>query len=366
MNMMEKKTKVTFVIPGRGTYPVGGFKVVYEYANRLSDLGLDITVVHTAWLYKSHSFVIGIGRYIYCLLFYKFYKKWFTLKPAVKNKWVLVPIEFFIPNADFIIATSWETAENVVEYSSKKGKKIYLIQGNESQFILATKKGWQQRVLNTWSFPMQKIVISSWLQQEVEETGNTAVKIFNGLDFNEFYIQNPIENRNSPIVIMLYHNSPAKGCEEGLLALKILKKNVLDLKVIMFGVPDKPKGLEDWMEYHKMPSRENLNKLYNRSTIFLSPSHSEGWGLPAAEAMQCGCAVAVTNIGGFKDFVKNNDTGLCFDVHNVNDIVEKLSTLISNNELRIQIAKKGNLFIKQFNWEKSVDKMCDFLKTIEL
>ncbi len=38
--------KVTFVLPMYLTSPSGGFKVVYEYANRLAALGHQIAIVH--------------------------------------------------------------------------------------------------------------------------------------------------------------------------------------------------------------------------------------------------------------------------------------------------------------------------------
>lgn len=362
--MTEKKIRVTFILPGRGSYPVGGFRVVYEYANRLSKRGLDVSIVHTAWLYKSHSFFIGIGRYIYCLLFYRFYKKWFTLSSDVNDKWVFIPKSLFIPDAEFIVATSWETAENVIEYPESKGKKLYLIQGNESEFAFAKENGLQQRVLDTWNFDMQKIVIGSWLQEKVRESGNNAEVIFNGLNFEDFSLENEIEKRNPNTVMMLFHESYAKGCEEGLKVLRGIRSNNENLKVILFGVPQKPDYLEDWIEYHRMPSRSELKSMYNRSSIFLSPSHSEGWGLPVAEAMQCGCAVLTSDIGGFMDFVIDQDTGLCFKVQDIDDMSEKLLLLMNNKELRLKLARNGNLFIRRFNWELSADNMVKFLKKI--
>ncbi|WDF54713.1 glycosyltransferase family 4 protein [Mucilaginibacter sp. KACC 22063] len=359
--MTTKKTSLTFILPGRGTYPVGGFRIVYEYANRLTATGMDITIVHVAWLYKSHSFIIGLGRYLYCLLFYRFYKKWFNLDSKVKNKWVFIPKSYLIPNADFVVATAWETAEHVIEYPDKKGKKIYFIQGNESELLLAIKKGWQQRVKNTWNFPMHKIAISSWLKEIVSTADNPAKKIFNGLNFDEFYINNPIETREPASVMMLYHTSPAKGCTEALEAINILKKSDINLKVKMFGVPQRPENLAEWIEYYQQPERETLRKLYNEVAIFLSPSHSEGWGLPVAESMLCGCAVITTNIGGFKDFVIDGNTGLNFKREDVNDMVQKIKLLIHNNDTRIKIAQNGNSFIKQFSWDRAISDMKELL-----
>jgi hypothetical protein len=44
---------VHFVLPTDGTVPVGGYKVVYEYANGLVRRGHDVTVTHTFYLQPS-------------------------------------------------------------------------------------------------------------------------------------------------------------------------------------------------------------------------------------------------------------------------------------------------------------------------
>lgn len=348
---------ITFILPGRGIKPVGGFKIIYEYANRLSALGMRITLVHTAWLYKSHGLASGVGRYLYCALFYWLYKKWFTLYPAVKSTWVLTPSAPFITDADFIFASSWETAEHVADLPLEKGIKMYLVQADESEYQLAKDNGWEKRVLKTWSLPLQKIAVSSWLQQKIEQKGSSAYRVFNGLDFENFTIKVPVESRIEPVVMMLYHASTVKGWKEGLAALRLVHEEIPRLRVILFGVPRRPKILESWITYHQLPATEQLVELYNRSSIFLSPSHSEGWGLTVSEAMQCGCAVVTSDIGGFKDFVYDRVTGLVFAVKNVSQIVSHLLELIANPELRITLAQNGNSLIQQFTWERAVRHM---------
>ena len=37
---------ITFLMPGKGSIPVGGFKVVFEYANRLQKDGYDVHIVY--------------------------------------------------------------------------------------------------------------------------------------------------------------------------------------------------------------------------------------------------------------------------------------------------------------------------------
>jgi glycosyltransferase involved in cell wall biosynthesis len=345
--------------------PVGGFRVVYEYANRLSALGFDINLVHTAWLYKTNSFLEGVLRYLYCLFFYRSHKQWLPLDKAIKNKWIFAPIPLLIPDADFIIATSWETSEYVARFQPRKGKKLYIIQADESEFTYVIKKGQESRVVDSWSLPLHKIAICSWLQSRVSSPGNPASLVFNGLSFEEFFIEKAPETRTEHVIMMLYHFSPHKGCAEGLAALRLVKQKVPDLKFIMFGIPPAPAALEDWIEYYQLPARDKLRELYNRTNIFVSPSHSEGWGLPVAEAMQCGCAVVTTDIGGFKDFVKDEVTGLCFKVGDIEEMAMKIEQLIFNNDRRVELAKSGNAYIQQFTWERAVTDITKLLKTMD-
>src|SRR5712672_2573131 len=44
---------VTFLLPGGGSEPVGGFKVAYEYANGLAERGWKVRVVHPCILTSS-------------------------------------------------------------------------------------------------------------------------------------------------------------------------------------------------------------------------------------------------------------------------------------------------------------------------
>ncbi len=362
---MKGNSRITFLVPGRGTRPVGGFRVVYEYANRLSEQGYEVTIAHIAWLYKTNPMLAGIGRYFYCLFFYRLYKPWFPLHKSVRNRWFIAPLNGLIPDGEFVIATSWETSEYVAALPESKGKKVYLVQGDESQFTYVAEKGQVQRVLDTWRLPLHKIAISTWLQQRIAtEVGGKSEVIFNGLNFDEFYKTTPPTERDASTVMMLYHLSPNKGCAEGLAALRLLKEEVKDLKAILFGMPAKPEGLEDWIEYYQTPSRETLRGLYNRAAIFLCPSHSEGWGLTVSEAMQCGCAVVTSDIGGFKDFVHENVNGLCFKVRDINAMASALQQLVLDKALRVQLAEQGYSDIQHFTWKRAVDKFTNLLKTI--
>jgi len=47
--------KITFVMPGYSLKPVGGIKVVYDYANQLASRGHEVTVLHSHRLHVCRT-----------------------------------------------------------------------------------------------------------------------------------------------------------------------------------------------------------------------------------------------------------------------------------------------------------------------
>lgn len=351
--------KVTFVLPGAGYKPVGGFKVVYEYANRLTERGHRVFVIHTAnpWVESSSSEKIrNFGKFTAFALganggFKP--KNWFKVAPKVDMRWVPTLAERYIPDSDAIIATSWQTAECVARYGNSKGKQFNLIQHQESIFDGVD----AERVMETWKLPPHKIVIAKWLSDIASEMGETSTYIPNGLDFEAFGLDTPIENRDAFRLMMMYHEFSWKGSSEGIEAMRIAQKECLGLKVDLFGVAPKPQNLPEWVNYHQMPGQSKLRELYNKAAIFISPSWAEGWGLPPAEAMQCGAVVCATDVGGHREFCIDGETALMSPAKDSAALAENIMRILKDRDLRVRIALQGNANIQQFTWEKAVDSL---------
>lgn len=354
--------KITFILPGLSTEPIGGYKIVFEYANRLSKLGYEITIYFPLiQTLKKRSILkkFKIWKKYYLEGYYKKKYKiyWFDINEEVNLKVIPTLNEKYILEGDIIFATARETSKYVNLYSENKGKKYYLIQGYENWGCS------DKELLETWKYPLKKIVISKWLGKVAEKIGADYTLIYNGLNFEKFKIINEIEKRIPKTVLMLYHKEKIKGFEYGLEALKNLKKTDNNIKVRCFGVYKRPEILPEWIEYYYQPSQEKLNELYNNSSIFIGTSLGEGWGLTIAEAMQCGCAVICTNVNGYNEMAFNYDTALLCNKEDSRDIEKKVIELFENDELRKKIAKNGNKFIQRFTWKNSIDKM---IKVIEV
>ena len=359
---MKHPLRFHFILPFSGRKPVGGFKVVYEYANELVRRGHEVQITHAAGLYlgvNSNDRVwINLAKFlIFSLLRNYRPDRWFTLEPAVKTRLRPSLHPIFMPVADYVIATSWETVEWISGYSGKKGEPVYLIQHLEDWHAP------KARVLGTWRAIHKKIVISRWLGAIAEELGETSSYIPNGLDFNRFGMDVKPEDRNSASVLMLHHDQAFKGTDYGLKALERARKVMPELRVTCFGAQEPtPHSLPDWVHFELRPTPSRLRELYNQHAIFISPSLSEGWALPPAEAMQCGCATVLTEIGGH-EYARDGITSLLCPIQTPDVMARKVLELIEDPEKRVKLARNGHKEIAQYTWPLATDRFLEAIAT---
>lgn len=350
--------RIAFILPGHGTRPAGGFKVVYEYANGLVKRGHAVTVIHTPYQKTGECsptallrrFLVYAGRSLGMGGGYR-PDGWFDVDPRVILKWVPVPSGRWITDADAVVATSWETSEWTCRYGCSKGRKFYLLQHDERVFDA----DYSMRVADSWRFPMHKIVVARWLKELMYDIGQPCDHVPNGIDFHAFNLDSPIHNRDHLRLMMLHHTAGWKGSADGLRALAIAHETFPHLKATVYGVGRRPADLPTWMEYHQQPCQSDLRFLYNDCAIFISPSHSEGWGLPGAEAMACGAALVSTDNGGVRDYAEHEKTALLSPPKDPEALARNVMRLIRDDALRISLAEEGHLHIQQFTWSRAVD-----------
>lgn len=367
--MSEKKT-IVWLLPGIDTMPTGGYKVVYEYANRFVADGYDVFIVYPQFLKFSRYKNIFLSFLKRCknLLRYSCNKikrircapNWFQLDSRIHCEYVFRfgnSRTLKIHGARFVataLATSFELAGT--RWIEDKDK-FYFIQDFENWNGITS-----ERVYDSYRLPLKKITIAPWLAKEVERTGCTAALVENGFDFDYFKMTNPIETRPACEVAMLYHRDERKRCVDAIAALKIVKEKIPCLHVTMFGTPEHP-DVPEWFTYFQRPDRGTHNAIYNNASIFVAASRAEGFALPPCEAFICGCALCCTDIGGFGVYAVEGKTALTCPVCDYQKLAENIIKLIENNELRIELAKNGSEFIRQFTWERAYGK---FKREIEV
>jgi L-malate glycosyltransferase len=347
---------VSFLLPGYPWEPVGGFRVVYEYANQLVERGHGVTVVHPRRLRNwtpapppgvRKKLLVRAAKLAGTVVHPR--PSWQYVDPRVKLKYVREPTPCLFDGADAVVATSWPTAEALAEMCPSAAP-YYLIQHYEVW------QGPADRVDATWRAPFTKLVIARWLWDKGVELGvpeAEMVHLPNAIEHGKFRLHKPIESR-APRVAMLYSELEWKGGPDGVRALELTRLQVPDFRAVLFGVAPRPRGLPAWIEYEQKPAQERLvEDIYNGSAIYLCPSWAEGWHLPPAEAMACGCALVSTDIGGVRDYATHGDNALLAPVGDAEALRSHLVRLLRSSAQREAMARRGAARIQRFTWDRS-------------
>ncbi len=363
------KETIVFILPFRDEAPVGGYKIVYGYADRLAREGHDVHLVYPH--IKPEAFarvrnpLLRLKMRLGFLYRYRIRKQlrlgsWYQFSGPVSREYVFTigaGLSRRYPDSTKFVATAVETSCWLAAMKcAGRENGYYFIQDFEN---------WKHDdgyVIASFRLPLRKAVISGWLRDKVMEAGEEAVVIPNAIDPDYFILSNGIESRSRYEVSLLYHTDERKRTEDILAALGIVKEAVPLLHVTAFGVEPRPEGLPDWYDYYQRPDRQTHNKIYNTAAVFVAASRAEGWGLTVCEAMQCGCAIACTDAGGFREFCEDGRTALMSAPLDVAALAGNIRRLIEDDALRIRLARAGKDTIENFTWDSSFAKMKEFLE----
>lgn len=222
------------------------------------------------------------------------------------------------------------------------------------------------------------IASCKWTQDKYCEMGIDPTRVhlsFYGTDTSEFAIG---ENKstvireelniqeNTPLIGMVAYLYPPKnylgqkvglkGHEDFIEAVSILKKEIPNIKALIVG---KEWGGGTGYENHIkriaketcgdsiifMGFRTDIPEIYRNLDVAVHPSLSENLG-GAVESMLIGVPTITTNIGGFTDIVKNNETGWLVNPQKPIELAEKLRWVLMNKDESRKIALNGHEYVK--------------------
>ena len=69
------------------------------------------------------------------------------------------------------------------------------------------------------------------------------------------------------------------------------------------------------------------------------------------EAQAAGCPLIASRVGGIPEYVQSNNTGLLFEVENIDQLHRNMIYLYKNKAKRKFIIKNGKKFVRKFDWE---------------
>ena len=119
-------------------------------------------------------------------------------------------------------------------------------------------------------------------------------------------------------------------------------------------------GLEDRVHFPGFVPEPVLPALYSGAVAVAMPAFSEGFGLPAAEAIACGTPVIATEGGAVSEVVGR--AGLFFDPRNPDDIAEVIAKIAGDPALLAHLKMECLPRAAELSWSHSASAMMDLLE----
>ncbi|MBI2060048.1 MAG: glycosyltransferase family 4 protein [Nitrospirae bacterium] len=107
-------------------------------------------------------------------------------------------------------------------------------------------------------------------------------------------------------------------------------------------------------------SREELVRLYSEAATFVYPSSHEGFGLPLAEAMACGCPVVSTRRTSIPEVV--GEAGILLDEMSSATLSAAILRLLRDPGLRSDLVGRGLERARAFSWDRAARLTLDVLE----
>ncbi|HEY4255016.1 MAG TPA: glycosyltransferase family 1 protein [Chlamydiales bacterium] len=118
-------------------------------------------------------------------------------------------------------------------------------------------------------------------------------------------------------------------------------------------------GKVHWLS--KVPN-EDLSALYQSAEGFIFPSYYEGFGLPALEAMSCGCPVIASSTASLPEVC--GSAALYIDPHNPREITAAMQQLADNHALKQRLIEQGYKNLGRFDWTSTVAQHIELFEKI--
>jgi glycosyltransferase involved in cell wall biosynthesis len=348
--------RITFVLPEVSMS--GGIKVPAIYGQFLASRGHKICFISPA------QKKIPLRRKIKSLLLWKGWPQDADKRPShldgldldhrVLDHWRPI-IDSDVPDGDIVIATWWETAEWVHILDQNKGAKVYFIQGHEVFPGLPI-----ERCQATYRLPMHKIVVSQWLQAIMQaQYGDDVVDIVpNSVDRTQFF-SSPRKKQLVPTIGFMYSTSPHKGLDTLLAAIGIVRQKIPNIRLICFGSqsPTPSLSLPLKSEFFLCPQQHHIRDLYSQCDVWVSTSRSEGFNLPAIEAMACRTPVVSTRTGWPEEVIRNGFNGALTQIDGVDEISSSIEQILLLNDNQWEVMSQHAYETSLIgSWEDSAQK----------
>jgi len=319
--LLHEEYDMLFILPAMETY--GGVIVVIDIVNELIRMNIKANIV----CFRKAQKNVEISKYF---------------KPLI------IPedeIEKRIPKSKIYIATHYRTSFAVFAATHKhRAKALYLIQDDERMF-----ENEDITLVNaSYTLIPNHVYVAQWLQEKIGINAKYKKIINNGIYRDLFYPGSlPAVDKHLLHIAMMTRKDIKRGFHEGMTVINrlLVEKTSLGDRLYFhfFGNRDvlSHELNSDNYTNHGVVTRVEVANILKKSDILIDPSHFQGFGLTALEAMSSGCAVLLPDKGGASDFATHFDNAILFRSGDIEHLYEMFSLLAECASLRVKLQERA-------------------------
>lgn len=177
-----------------------------------------------------------------------------------------------------------------------------------------------------------------------------------------------------PRVVVVGRLVPYKRVDLVVEAMALLRHHCPDLELLVIGRgPEHERldaqarvlGIADRVHLvGHLPSHIDVLREVAASTVFVSASEIEGFGIVVVEASALGCPIVVSDIGVFREVTSEGTGGLLFRTGDAEHLAEQIERLVDDPDLRAASAAAGRAHAARYRWSEIAQQTAQTLQDV--
>lgn len=221
--------------------------------------------------------------------------------------------------------------------------------------------------------------LSNWIKEDMD-MGNLNIQvIYNPIDYhswNKEKHESYVSHKREYEVLYVGTIVPAKGINELVDAIDILRRNRQDIRLTLvgkWGLSGKKlyetsltNDTKAWLTVLQQVPREDLSNYFKKSSIVCFPAWWENFPMVCLEAMASGAIILASSSGGMSEIIEDEVDGFLVEPKDPVKLADKIEYILSLPEdKKLQIRIKAQEKIKHtFDMKVVLPKMLQFYEKV--
>jgi glycosyltransferase involved in cell wall biosynthesis len=285
---------------------------------------------------------------------------------VISTSYIYSPVAAFLRDKFPTVLTVYGIGAKEIKYNVRYYKHAH--QFISALFAIINEKYVLSKIPNIIAdAPSIKDLISKWTKSKI-------YVVPDGIEYDkiERTPQHTLANK-SPDIFIVANLEKLKGVDILIRAIPKVIEAIpnLSMRIAGYGPEEnelkklvKELNLEDHVTFLGYVSEEDKFKNCLSSKITVVPSRWDCLPITLLEAMACGKCIIASNVGGIPDVIEDGVDGLLFESENVEDLADKIITLLKDEKLREDMGRAAKEKAKQYDWSKIAERTVEIYKDV--